>query len=521
MSVLGRVLPFWLLGILTAWISSSILSIRPSVILMVWVLVLLISWLPRLNSSGGIPNVSFQILLVIFLTSFQITNTKCSSGKIATDEPIQVYGQILKVWNGKNNYRAKMRVIQHRAGDFNSNSRELILLQSGNRATEIPIVGSLIVAETKLQSIAKKEDPDDFPERLYWAGEGIQKKGWMNDWKYSDSGIRNEYSPFAMAEGIQNVLCNQLDRSSIGEAQASVVKAMLLGRKDDLSAETKSVFQQTGISHLLAVSGLHVGLIYLVFIRLFFFMKRFKGIYMVEFIAVIAVWSYSLMTGFGPSVQRAAGMISLFALSRIMGRRVEPMQILVITFLFQTALDPFAIFRFGFQLSYLAVAGIFIVYGPWTRLVKKSKGILKKIWNFAGVSIAAQTFTIPFILVYFHEFPIYFILANLILVPLGLLVFYLGAAYLILLATGINISFLGGIIDLVVRLLVGMGENIANFPYSVIGVSNFTPLHLLAYYYILGVMFFVKNISVYRRVVWLIGFMLGFSVLSLIFDFLN
>jgi len=293
---------------------------------------------------------------------------------------------------------------------------------------------------------------------------------------------------------------------------------MLLGRKDYLSPEVKDVFQQTGISHLLAVSGLHAGLIYMIFTGLFFRLKGRMRRFLVEGLAVAAVWSYSMMTGFGPSVQRAAGMISLFALSRMFNRRVEPLQVLVIAFILQTALNPLALFRLGFQLSYLAVAGIFIVYSSWTRLIRTPVRILKRIWDFAGVSIAAQTFTLPFILVYFHEFPLYFLLGNLLLVPLGLMVFYLSAGYLTILSLGFSIPLMEHFLDLLIRLMVSTGEGIASFPHAIIGFDSFSPFHMLGYYLLLSLLFFAKGLSKFKRICWVLSLALVFSMLGL---FLN
>ena len=122
--------------------------------------------------------------------------------------------------------------------------------------------------------------------------------------------------------------------------------------------------------------------------------------------------------------------------------------------------------------------------------------IFSKIWNFAGVSIAAQTFTIPFVLVYFHQFPLYFILGNLLLVPLGLLVFYLGALYLLVLSVGISFPQLGQLLDLVIRLMVGMGDSIAKFPHAMINFDSFTPLDMLAYYVFIVIIFFIKPLSI-------------------------
>jgi len=515
MSILIRVLPFWVLGILAGWVFPSLITIRPIWIILVWLVFALLCVFSIVRTSGSIPGVSPCILLFIFFTSFQISLLKSSGGSIPAEKAVSISGRVLKVWEGENSNRIKLLVIGYNADGELYKCREPVLLQTGRSCTQVPGPGDIIATETKLNTIIKKARPEDFPERMYWAGEGVRKKGWINDFVILDMPHQEKLNPLKLAANSQRKLCILLDKSSIGQDQSAIIKAMLLGRKDDLSSEVRDVFQQTGISHLLAVSGLHVGLIYMIFLRMFFFLKSSNRRFLIEGLAVMAVWTYSLMTGFGPSVQRAAGMISLFALSRILSRRVEPLQVLLIAFVLQTALNPHAVFRLGFQLSYLAVAGIFIFYSSWTRLINPRLKLLKRVWDFAGLSIAAQTLTIPFILVYFHQFPLYFIPGNLLLVPLGLVVFYLGAANLVILSFGISLRFVDQILEWIVRLMLGIGEGIAGFPYALLSFDFFSPIHFTGYYILLSLLLFTKGISIFKRMILILSLSLIFSVIGL------
>ncbi len=516
MSVLILVLPFWVLGILVGWYSSSQLDINPVLIILLWLFLFVLSFLNKYIFSRALPSRSFGSLLLIFLTSFLITTYKSGGDRLSTGESIVVIGEVKKVWEGPNSNRIKLKVTGCKNAWGEDTSGEMILLMLGSNLHDCPEEGSLIKVETHLDRIVRKTNSKDFPEQMYWAGEGIRKKGWMNAYETIEYRVGKKFDPLVYSGAIQNKLCCLIDGSIIGKDQASVVKAMLLGQKEDLAPDVKDVFRHTGISHLLAVSGLHVGLVYLIIIRLFFFLKASKAKVLIEVLAVLAVWFYSFMTGFGPSVQRAAGMISLFAISRLLGRKVQPMQVLVLAFLFQSAINPFAIFSFGFQLSYLAVAGIFVVYRPWTRLINSSKLLVKKVWDFAGVSIAAQTFTLPFILIYFHEFPVYFLLGNLMLVPLGLIVFYLGIGYILILSSGLSINLLAQVLDKMVSLLLSIGKGIAGFPLSMINFDSFSILNLILYYLIIAILFKAKRLSLYKRVVYIVIFTIGLKIMSLI-----
>ena len=515
MSILIRVLPFWISGILAGWALPSIVFIPPIWPVSLWAILVLICVYSGSRPDEAFPKISLGILLLVFLSSFQMTLIRSACTGLPVGEKIGISGRILKVWEGPGYHRFKLLVISYDEGKKTHNCREPVLLQSGRFDGQAPSYGDYLSTETKVETIQKKAKPDDFPERLYWAGEGIRKKGWLRESETRVLPSRKCFHPLLAAGKLQELLCNRLDSCTLGQDQSALIKAILLGRKDYLSTGVKDVFQQTGISHLLAVSGLHAGLVYMIFSSLFFHLKGRWRRFIVEGLAVTAVWGYSLITGFGPSVQRAAGMISLFALSRMFNRRVEPLQVLVIAFFLQTAVNPLAIFRLGFQLSYLAVAGIFIIYRSWTRLIRIPVKILRRIWDFAGVSIAAQSLTLPFILVYFHEFPSYFLLGNLVLVPLGLMIFYFSAGYLTILALGISIPLVEKFLELLIRLMLSIGEGIASFPNAVIGFESFSPLHMLGYYILLSTLFLNKGISRYKRFCRALSLALLFSVLGI------
>jgi competence protein ComEC len=179
---------------------------------------------------------------------------------------------------------------------------------------------------------------------------------------------------------------------------------------------------------------MHVGMIFLVLEKLLSFLSRRKyGKYLQSVLIIVFIWLYALITGLSPAVMRAAAMLSLLIAGKTMKRNPDVLNILAASALFLLVWQPFLLVDLGFQLSYLAVAGIVLLYKPVYDVFVTSNWLLDKIWSIMAVSIAAQLATLPVCLYYFHQFPNYFLLTNIVVIPLSNLIIYTG---ILALATG-------------------------------------------------------------------------------------
>lgn len=228
------------------------------------------------------------------------------------------------------------------------------------------------------------------------------------------------------------------------ETTGPLVKALLTGDKSDLPKEITGIFRDSGASHILALSGLHLGVLYLLLTRLTSPLgnspKARKSRYS---LIIVAALFYSIMTGATPSIIRAFLFITINETARLLGRKREPVRVLLAALTVQLALKPDVISSVGFQLSYMAMAGIFLLYPTLERIYPAPSGSrlsrfnpFRKIWNAAMLSISCQIFTGPIAWHYFHTFPKYFILTNLIALPLT-------SAIITLSVATIALSFLG------------------------------------------------------------------------------
>lgn len=248
------------------------------------------------------------------------------------------------------------------------------------------------------------------------------------------------------------------------DTTAPLLKAFLTADRSGLPAQTIGLFRESGASHLLALSGLHMGIIYLLFDKLMspWGNSRAAGIIRLVLFGIGGAF-FTLMTGASPSIVRAWLFILIGELLRVLHRPVKSSRVLCLALLVQLVLDPSVIRSVGFQLSYLAMAGIFILY-PVLETWYPSGGRwnpLRRIWNGAALAVSCQLFTAPLSWHYFHSFPRHFLLTNLLAIPLTTGLLSSAVTMLFLDALHLCPSFLISLVDKLCSLLLWVLEVIA------------------------------------------------------------
>lgn len=200
--------------------------------------------------------------------------------------------------------------------------------------------------------------------------------------------------------------------------EAALACAILLGERQGMNDDLEQAFSGSGLIHLMAVSGMHVGIFYLMCSWFMFTFLRLPkktstlGI-------LLMLWAYALLTGLSPSVVRASGMFSLAAAGKLWSRHASSYNLMSASALIQVWFDPLLPTQPGFLLSYAAVFGILFLHPRLFSLYWLKNKWLDKAWELSSLSIAAQWFTLPLVLFFFHKFPVYFLPANLMVVPLS------------------------------------------------------------------------------------------------------
>lgn len=183
--------------------------------------------------------------------------------------------------------------------------------------------------------------------------------------------------------------------------------------------------------HVLSVSGMHVGIVFFILSKMLWFMSRTKKLRILRAVIIISlIWFYALITGFSPSVCRAALMLSFYVLGKAVSRSSNSYNLVAISAVFLLLYNPYFLFDVGFQLSYLAVLGLIYFYPKIYNLLYVKNWFLDKVWGYLALSFAAQLATFPLGMYYFHQFPVYFLISNLFIVIPVIVIMYLGILFL-------------------------------------------------------------------------------------------
>lgn len=250
--------------------------------------------------------------------------------------------------------------------------------------------------------------------------------------------IKSEITTFkGMANALHSSLKLSLEKSAFTPRELSFMQAILLGQKEALEPDLYLDYKNAGVAHILAVSGLHIGILLLLFQFLLSPLKYFhNGKVVAMFLVVMMLWVYAFITGLSPSVVRAVTMFSFLSYALYLNRPSNTFNILALSFFFTLIVQPMFLFQVGFQLSYAAVFSILWVYPILIRLWTPGSKLVNKVWQLFSVSLAAQLGVLPLSLYYFHQFPTLFFISNLLIVPtLG---FILGFGILILILAAMN-----------------------------------------------------------------------------------
>ena len=220
------------------------------------------------------------------------------------------------------------------------------------------------------------------------------------------------------AEKARSLIITKLKESPITPNELSIVQALILGQRKDISKEMYSDYAAAGAIHILAVSGLHVGIVFFILQFIFSPFKYFrKGKIIIPILIVICLWSFAFITGLSPSVVRAVTMFSFFAFAKMINRDTNSINTMFLSYFVLLLINPMWVFNVGFQLSYLAVFFILWILPLFNRMYYPTNYFLKKGWGIITVTIAAQIGIIPLSLFYFHQFPGLFFLTNIVILP--------------------------------------------------------------------------------------------------------
>ncbi len=254
-----------------------------------------------------------------------------------------------------------------------------------------------------------------------------------------------------------------------GAKEISLLRAVCLGDKSGLTDDMRQAYSSAGGMHLLAVSGLHVGLIWWVLHHSLSWLVRLSRREIYRALTIIALlWFYAFITGFSSSVCRSVTMFTLFSVARMLDQRSHPVNGILVSAFLLILLNPGRIMDVGFQLSYAAILGIVTLHPILRSILKVKNRILKWVWEVSMVSLAAQISTAPLVVYYFHQLPVYSLLTSLVAIPMLSCTLTLFVISIPFMAAGLCTGLFNWLLVKLAGLMNQSMEMVASLPGSVI-----------------------------------------------------
>ncbi len=427
-----RILFFFTIGICFALLTENRVSLPVIIIPLLSILLIIFAFQRISHNNRWIFGMFLHICMV--LLGFQLTQKHNELNK--TDHlnrysgKVFFSGKVNKLKTGEKYLRLYLTI--HSAGE----TEESFSRCSGNLLAYIPLdaksrtlqTGDEIIMNAYPMEVNPRTNPHAFDYQRYLHFKNIHFQAFPKEDEWELIGKSSAFSPLFIAQHWRSTFLKILKEYLPGRNEFAVGSALILGYKDEMTPEIRNAYASTGAMHVLAVSGLHVGLIYL---GISFLLSKIPFKHPIwkftkTLLEIGTVFGFALLAGASPSAIRAACMFTFVIIGKSLLRSTNIYNTLAASAFVMLFINPYLLMDVGFQLSYLAVIGIVYfqpkIYGLW--YIENKIG--DYIWKLASVSFAAQITTFPLSLFYFHQFPFYFWLSGLIVVPFATLILMSG-----------------------------------------------------------------------------------------------
>jgi competence protein ComEC len=387
-------------------------------------------------------------------------------------EPIGAYEAVLRsVPEEKaNSWKMEVEMVAVKRKSWKSTTGKLLLYVSkANFDRSRWHYGDRILVQGSPQELGAPANPGEFDFRRFLSFRNIGRQQFVQSGEVKLIAPASRKGLIYYSYEARTWSMKKINAFLHGDNERGVATALILGVTEGIDNDLLNAYAASGAMHLLAVSGMHVGIIYAIILFLCKPFSSWKGSsWVIAGISLLVLWAFAFVTGLSPSVLRAVTMFSFIAVARPFGRRTNIYNTLAASAFVLLLFNPYLILSVGFQLSYLAVLGIVYWQRPIYRWMEIENQIGDWIWQITSVSIAAQAATFPLSLLYFHQFPTYFLLSNLFVIPLSTVVLVGGILLFMISFITPLASVVGIILEGLVRILNWIVYQTESLPVSVV-----------------------------------------------------
>jgi competence protein ComEC len=420
-------------GIILQWYLQFSLGMIGGAISLLAIILLVFGLLPvktrfRINWVNGILiNVLIMAIAALITHQKDIRSSKAWFGHVYNDSDYLVVRINEPLTEKAKSYKAEAvveAVLRHDAGT--AARGKLLLYFSKDSALPTIKYGNKILLRKRLQSIKNAGNPGAFNYERYAAFQQYFHNAYLKPDDYVLL-AENAANPFwQWIYTAKAMVLATLRQHITTKDELGIAEALLIGYKEDLDKDLVQAYSNTGVVHIIAVSGLHLGLIYVLLLWIFNRMPIVKKSKVLKVVLVLScLWLFALITGASASVLRSAVMFTFIVLGEHAGKKSSMYNSLAVSAAVLLVYNPYFLWDVGFQLSYLAVIGIVAFQQPVYNWFYVQNKWVDKIWKLTAVSISAQLLTFPVCIYYFHQFPVLFLFANLIAVPLSSIILFM------------------------------------------------------------------------------------------------
>ncbi|QCE40702.1 ComEC/Rec2 family competence protein [Psychroserpens sp. NJDZ02] len=380
----------------------------------------------------------------------------------------------------------------------NVKGKALINIRKDSLNIPIPI-DAVYLSKTNVIEIKAPLNPDQFSYKAYLEKQQIYYQIYANQLDILE--LKSETSTvFGHAARFRNYINKALSKYQYSDEQSSIINALILGQRQNITKEVYDNYTNAGAIHILAVSGLHIGIILLLLNFVFKPIERIKNGKLIKtIILVILLWTYALIAGGSASIIRATTMFSIVAIGINLKRPTNIYNTLAISVFILLLIKPNFLFDVGFQLSYAAVISIVSFQPILERLYSPKYKLNKLLWQTLTVTVSAQFGIIPISLYYFHQFPSLFWLSNLIVIPFLSLILGLGLVVITCAILGIPKSFISDTFGAIINWMNQFFAWISNQEDFLILDIPFTLLQVVVSYLLI---FSIYQLCIQKNYTW-------------------
>jgi competence protein ComEC len=380
-------------------------------------------------------------------------------------------------------------------------------------------LGNTLLLNTTFSHVNEPKNPNEFDYKTFLENRNIFHVVYSTTSKtHVFSKSNTHFSLTGLGVQIKSHLISVLRNSNLSQDAFSICSALLVGYDDEIDSEVMQSFSHSGTLHILSVSGMHTGVLYAILIYIFSLFDKYDRYKKTKFVFVLSfLCLFVVVTGLSPSVLRAALMLALILFGKTFYKQGNAYNTLLFSAFLLLLINPYLVKDVGFLLSYCAVGGIMYLYPILAKLYVFENKIVQWLWTSVLISVAATVFTLPVSLYFFHQFPIWFVFSNLLIIPISMLLMLCAALFLILYKIVFVNQLLVFVINGITSIMLWLAQLTDNPNYGFVDFITFTKTDILFLSFVIALSLLIIFSKQHKHVLILCGIIITWLSVS-IFD---